>query len=82
MNDVSNSRIGMSSRLGTPSRLAATKGKNAVSDIQEDERQKHGIHLYAETFKLDDLTEELDKFVTYQVSRPDKTIGRYCMRKF
>ena len=35
-----------------------------------------GKQLYAETFKLDDMREELDEFVTYSLPQPSLPIGR------
>ena len=47
---------------------AGTPGTRIYADTKI-KKEASGVHMYAETFKLDDLSDEFPAFVTYEVPR-------------
>ena len=47
---------------------AGTPGTRIYADTKI-KKEVSGVHMYAETFKLDDLSDEFPAFVTYEVPR-------------
>jgi len=83
-------REGTPKRKSTPGRWERTHLNNLVNTplgrphSREGalEKPKDGKQLYAETFKLDDMREELDEFVTYRLPQTSLHIGRPSSPKY
>lgn len=76
-------------REGTPKRKSTPGGERTITNKRGNTplgrpnskegallKSKDGKQLYAETFKLDDMREELDEFVTYRLPQTSLPIGR------
>ena len=77
-------REGSPKRNRTPSHAPSKQHGSSPLGLgpQKQDEPLHGKQLYAETFKLDDMREELDEFVTYRLPQPSLSIGRAPSPRF